>query len=237
MYIHPVKSRTITRVLDVVGFKMTRAYQQTKYNYVTRVYTSDTMASPFFMNVVAATKSSLKRDVQLSKDADVVQAIVERRIKKAIMDSASKGFTTAEVNLNFIGNVDIVSTYSVQDILFKKITPTFVPVADRLTTIKDFADFQIGQAEANVFIFDWTHAVVKPEPSAEFPPKTSHVAAPVNTTPAPPANTPTECPYKTIANTYPFYNSIGPSAPAADAEIEALLSALFPYLMGSVNTV
>jgi hypothetical protein len=188
------------------------------------------MASPFFLNVVAATKSSLKRDTQLHKEADVVQGIVERRIKKAIMDSASKGFTTAEVNLNYIGNVDIVSTYSVHDILFKKITPTFVPVADRLTTIKDFADFQIGQTEANVFIFDWTHGIVKPETPAEFPPKTAQVAVPVKTTPAAPSNTP-------VANTYPFYNSIGSSAPAADAEVEALLSTLFPYLMGSVNTV
>ena len=196
------------------------------------------MASPFFLNVVAATQNSLKRDTQLNKEADVVQGIVERRIKKAIMDSASKGFTTAEVNLNFIGNVDIVSTNSVHDLLFKKITPTFVPVADRLTTIKDFADFQIGQTEANVFIFDWTHAVVKPETPAEFPPKTSQIAAPVKTTPSAPANTPTECPYKTIANTYPFYNSIGSSVPVAtDAEVEAMLSTLFPYLMGSANTV
>ncbi|ABT16348.1 hypothetical protein ATCVMO0605SPH_269L [Acanthocystis turfacea Chlorella virus MO0605SPH] len=189
------------------------------------------MASPFFLNVVAATKSSLKRDTQLRKEADVVQGIVERRIKKAIMDSASKGFTTAEVNLNYIGNVDIISTYSVHDILFKKITPTFVPVADRLTTIKDFADFQIGQTEANVFIFDWTHGVVKPEtPAKPSPPNTAQVAVPVKTTPAAPSNTP-------VANTYPFYNSIGSSAPAADAEVEALLSTLFPYLMGSVNTV
>ncbi|AGE55595.1 hypothetical protein ATCVMN08101_282L [Acanthocystis turfacea Chlorella virus MN0810.1] len=197
------------------------------------------MTSPFFLNVVAATKNSLKRDVQLSKDADVVQGIVERRIKKAIMESASKGFTTAEVNLSFLGNVDVVSTYSVQDILFKKITPTFVPVSDRITTIKDFADFQIGQTEANVFIFDWTHAVVKPETPRPVP-KTAPLPVPAKVrleTPAAPANTPASCPYDAFANTYPFYNSIGQPMTVTDAEVDALLDILFPRLMGSVNTV
>lgn len=196
------------------------------------------MTSPFFLNVVAATKSSLKRDAQLFKDADVVQGIVERRIKKAIMDSASKGFTTAEVNLNFLGNVDIVSRYSVQDILFKKITPTFVPIADRLTTIRDFSDFQIGQTEANVFVFDWTHAVVKPEATQASSPPATVPSAPVKAVPvATPANTPAACPYSAFANTYPFYDTIGQTKPATDAEVDALLSVLFPYLVGQANTV
>jgi hypothetical protein len=199
------------------------------------------MASPFFLNVVAATKSSLKRDVQLSKDADVVQGFVERRIKKAIMESASSGHTTAEVDLNSFGNVDIASAYSVQDIFFKKITPTFVPVADRIGTIKDFADFQIGQTEANVFIFDWTHAVVKPETPGTMSPPVTAPAAPVKvapqTTPTAPANTPVSCPYATFANTYPFYNSIGQTTTVSDAEVDALLDILFPRLMGQKNTV
>jgi hypothetical protein len=40
-----------------------------------------------------------------------------------------------------------------------------------------------------------------------------------------------------FANTYPSYNSVGKTTSATDAEVEALLSTLFPYLMGSSNTV
>jgi hypothetical protein len=39
------------------------------------------------------------------------------------------------------------------------------------------------------------------------------------------------------ANAHPFYNSVGPADPANDAQVEELLNALFPYLMGAVNTV
>ncbi|AGE50120.1 hypothetical protein ATCVCanal1_251L [Acanthocystis turfacea Chlorella virus Canal-1] len=185
------------------------------------------MASPFFLNVVATTKQSLKRDAQLGKDSEVVRGIVERRIKKVIMDNASKGFTTAEVDLRNLGNIDIVSVHSVHDILFNKITPVYVPVIDRLFASEIFKDFQVGQTEAGVYIFDWTHAIVK----ADAPP--SRVSAPVTTTRESRSSTLSQAP--ALENTYPFYNSIGPSVPATDAEVENLISMMFPYLMASVN--
>ena len=198
------------------------------------------MASPFFLNVVATTKHSLQRETKLQKDSEVVHGIVERRIKKLIMDNASKGFTTVEVDLKHIGNIDIVSKYCINDILFTKVTPTYVPVVDRLLTSQDFADFQIGNTETGVYIFDWTHALLKEEtPPAPAPVKAPATATvPVTTTPAPAKETtPAWQPGVLFANTYPSYNSVGPTEPANDAQVEELLSALFPYLMGAVNTV
>jgi hypothetical protein len=197
------------------------------------------MASPFFLNVVATTKHSLQRETKLQKDSEVVHGIVERRIKKLIMDNASKGFTTVEVDLKHIGNIDIVSKYCINDILFTKVNPMYVPVVDRLLASPDFADFQIGNTETGVYIFDWTHALLK----EETPPAPASVkataAVPVDTTAPAPAQETTQAwqPGVLFANTYPSYNSVDPAKPASDAEVEELLSALFPYLMGAVNTV
>jgi len=181
------------------------------------------MASSFFSKVVDATKDAvLKRDTQLQKESDVVYSIVERRIKKTIMERASLGFTTAEVNLNYVGHIDIVSKYSVQDIIHKKLTAGYVPVIDRLIESKDFYDFQIGTPEDNVYVFDWTHAMVKTEtPPAPKPPQAPSVPAPAST----------------HSNAFPFYNSLDSSGVATDAEVEAMLSMLFPHVMGTLNTV
>ena len=190
------------------------------------------MASPFFLNVVATTKHSLQRETKLQKDSEVVHGIVERRIKKLIMDNASKGFTTVEVDLKHIGNIDIVSKYCINDILFTKVTPTYVPVVDRLFASPDFAEFQIGNTETGVYIIDWTHAVLK----EETPPVPALMKAPATVSASVPVTTPAVAP-SAPANAHPFYNSVGPAEPANDAQVEELLSALFPYLMGAVNTV
>jgi hypothetical protein len=108
----------------------------------------------------------------------------------------------------------------------------YVPVIDRLLASQDFADFQIGNTETGVYIFDWTHALLK----EETPPVPAPAKAPATVAVPVPVTAPAVAP-SAPANTYPFYNSVGPTTPASNAEVEELLSALFPYLMGSVNTV
>lgn len=49
-----------------------------------------------------------------------------------------------------------------KELLFSKIASDYVPVADRLVSSPAFVGFNINR-DKNVFIFDWTHALVKKE--------------------------------------------------------------------------
>lgn len=119
------------------------------------------MAS-FFDLVVDTTKNALKTSARLNKDSEVLFNVIERRIKKSIKDAAERGRTVVEFDLDNTGYIDICSKYAMKELLFSKIASDYVPVADRLVSSPAFVGFNINR-DKNVFIFDWTHALVKKE--------------------------------------------------------------------------
>lgn len=119
------------------------------------------MAS-FFDRVVDITKNALKTSAQLNKDSEVLFNVIERRIKKTIKDAAEGGRTVVEFDLDNTGYIDTCSKYAMKELLFYKIASDYVPVADRLVSSPAFVGFNINR-DKNVFIFDWTHALVKKE--------------------------------------------------------------------------
>jgi hypothetical protein len=122
------------------------------------------MAS-FFEEVVGLTKASLDESAQLEKDAIVLTNRVERNVKGLIKNTARTGGTSVVFDMNKI-HVDFMSKYSVEQLLFDKITDSYVPIAHRLffTKYTPFKDFMITETNVHVFLLDWSHGLVKQEP-------------------------------------------------------------------------
>lgn len=136
------------------------------------------MAS-FFDQIVDITKTAQKNDVQLRKESDILFRIIERKIKKTIKDSASRGRSSTTFDFKNLGHIDMISKYSMYELLTSNITEDYVPVIDRLLSNNPtFHGFDISRAEDDVFVIDWTQALVKKEPEVpvhpsrldEFPP-------------------------------------------------------------------
>jgi hypothetical protein len=124
----------------------------------------------FFDEVVQSTKVALDVNTQLQKDADVLTRHLERKVKQTIRNQASVGEMSAVINLNTI-TFDFASKYSVKQLLFNKITNSYVPISHRLfhETYTPFKEFSISEIDTNVFRVDWSHGLVKTEPVANVP--------------------------------------------------------------------
>jgi hypothetical protein len=169
------------------------------------------MAS-FFDEICKATKIALDSNVQLEKDADVLAKNLERKVKQLIKSCASAGTTTATYDMKTF-HVDFMSKYSLNDLLYTKITPTFVPVVHRIffTSYTPFKGFSITEIDTNVFKVCWTHGIVKEEPSPPVVPRPAPLVVPQ---PAP---------------------SVAPQPVPTDKEVEDFLKDLFPYLQNYMN--
>ncbi|AGE56225.1 hypothetical protein PBCVNEJV1_211R [Paramecium bursaria Chlorella virus NE-JV-1] len=122
------------------------------------------MTTSFFFEIVQATKAAQDVNAHLEKDADVLFKHVERRIKQTIKNAASCGNMNISVDLNAL-NLDLASKYSVKQLLFDKITHSFVPVSVRMFGDRTpFGGFKISEVAKNVFDISWSHGLVKPEP-------------------------------------------------------------------------
>ena len=140
----------------------------------------------FFDEICKTTKIALDSNVQLEKDADVLAKNLERKVKQLIKSCASSGITTATYDMKTF-HVDFMSKYSLNDLLYTKITPTYVPVVHRIffTNYTPFKGFAITEIDAHVFKICWTHGIVKTEPTPPAAPRPTpsygHTPLPVPT--------------------------------------------------------
>ena len=189
------------------------------------------MAS-FFDEVVKTTKSALDSNVQLEKDAEVLAKNLERKVKQLIKSCASTGATTATYDMKTF-HVDFMSKYSLSDLLYTKITPTYVPVVHRIffTNYTPLKGFAISEIDKNVFKVCWTHGIVKSEhtPPQTTPQSVQRVIhpgcpwyAPLPAPPVAPPVAPQPIPQEYASVPLP-----------TEKEIQDFLVDLFPYLQNN----
>jgi len=189
------------------------------------------MAS-FFDEVVKTTKVALDINVQLEKDAEVLAKNLERKVKQLIKSCASTGATTATYDMKTF-HVDFMSKYSLSDLLYTKITPTYVPVVHRIffTNYTPLKGFAISEIDKNVFKVCWTHGIVKSE---HTPPQTTPQSVPRVIHPG--------CPWYAPLPAPPVAPPVAPqpipqeytSVPLpTEKEIQDFLVDLFPYLQNN----
>ncbi|AGE49711.1 hypothetical protein PBCVCan184_116R [Paramecium bursaria Chlorella virus Can18-4] len=189
----------------------------------------------FFDDVVKTTKSALDSNVQLEKDAEVLAKNLERKVKQLIKSCASTGATTATYDMKTF-HVDFMSKYSLSDLLYTKITPTYVPVVQRIffTNYTPLKGFAITEIDTNVFKVCWTHGIVKTEPTPQDVPRNISPGLPWYVPqPAPwaaPRPTPRLVP-QPASNAIPHNYTNTP--PITDKEIQDFLIDLFPYLQSN----
>ena len=174
------------------------------------------MATPmFFDEIIEITKNAQTVNHQLEKDADVLTKHLERKIKQTIKHKASLGETFAVIDLN-IFHVDFASKFTVPQLLFTKITDSYVPVAHRMFKLNGtpFKNFIITETDKNVFKIDWTHGIVKQEPLKNRTMYKPNIA--------PPTNVHVDAPTSNIC--------YGHIQPPTEQEVQAFLSSLFPYV-------
>jgi hypothetical protein len=155
------------------------------------------MAPLFFDEIVQSTKVALDVNTQLEKDADILTRHMERKVKQTIRNQASVGEMSAVIDLNTI-HIDFASKYSVKQLLFNKITNSFVPISHRLfyESYTPFKEFAISEIDVNVFKVDWSHGLVKTEPVANILPYSNEHYGPIPV--------PTEAEVQEFLSMFPF---------------------------------
>lgn len=116
----------------------------------------------FFNEIVNITKNAqnVKITKELERDADSLTKFIEKKIKDCIRKEAEKGGDFIEFDL--IG-IDTNYKYSVEELMWKRIIPDFVPVQHRLfdktKNIQDsgpFEGFKISSNDTSVIVISWT---------------------------------------------------------------------------------
>lgn len=186
----------------------------------------------FFEDICKTTKSALDSNVQLEKDAEVLAKNLERKVKQLIKSCASTGATTATYDMKTF-HVDFMSKYSLSDLLYTKITPTYVPVVHRVffTNYTPLKGFAITEIDKNVFKVCWTHGIVKsehtPQTMPHSVPRANHPGCPwYAPLPAPPIAPPVAPPIAPQPAPQEYTSIPLPT----EKEIQDFLVDLFPYL-------
>ncbi|AGE51060.1 hypothetical protein PBCVCVG1_108R [Paramecium bursaria Chlorella virus CVG-1] len=179
----------------------------------------------FFDDIVKTTKVALDSNVQLEKDAEVLAKNLERKVKQLIKSCASTGATTATYDMKTF-HVDFMSKYSLSDLLYTKITPTYVPVVQRIffTNYTPLKGFAITEIDTNVFKVCWTHGIVKTEPTPQNIPRSISPGSPWY------APAPQPAP-QVIPQDY------ATTPPITEKEIQDFLMDIFPYLQNNDRIV
>lgn len=127
----------------------------------------------FFDEIVVATKQAQDETIQLEKDAGVLFKHLERKIKGIIRSRANLGYTDVIVDIGNI-NVDLMSKWSIKDLMTKVIVDSYIPVSQRLfgfnltTPFSKFAITEVVPMET--YHLDWSHGLRELTPPAYDPP-------------------------------------------------------------------
>lgn len=183
----------------------------------------------FFDEVVKTTRSALDCNVQLEKDAEVLAKNLERKVKQLVKSCASTGATTAIYDMKTF-HVDFMSKYSLSDLLYTKITPTYVPVVHRIffTNYTPLKGFAITEIDTNVFKVCWTHGIVKTEPTPQDVPRNISPGLPWYVPQPAPKPAPQPASHKPVPQSAPHNYTNTP--PITEKEIQDFLIDILPYL-------
>lgn len=175
----------------------------------------------FLSKTIETTKNSQNNRAEYDRVSGVLYNIVERRVKKHILSRASSGHTDAAIDLMKDCSIDIISKWSISEILFDTIFEDTAPVVFRLffDKMSPFVGFDIVN-NSPVFSFDWTHAMLQEKPND----------VQVATPPPPP---PPAIPNAPIKNKNPLVRNLfcNEELPEfSQEEIVAYLSSLMPQI-------
>jgi len=183
----------------------------------------------FLSKTIEATKNSQSNRAEYDRVAGVLYNIVERRVKKHILARASSGHTDAAIDLLKDCSIDIISKWSISELLFDTIFEDTAPVAYKLFFDKmtPFGGFDITN-NSPIFSFDWTHAMLQENPNVV---QCSMAVPAPNNTPPPPM-TPS-VPNAPIKNKTPLVRNLFGNEELPEFsqdEIVAYLSSLMPQI-------
>ena len=133
----------------------------------------------FFYEIVVATKQAQDETNQLEKDARVLFKHLEHKIKEIIRSRANLGYTDVIVDIGNV-NVDLMSEWSIKDLMTKVIVDSYIPVSQRLfgfNLTTPFSKFAITEfVPMDTYHLDWSHGLrVTPKKEYETPPYSSDI--------------------------------------------------------------
>ncbi|AGE54564.1 hypothetical protein PBCVKS1B_278L [Paramecium bursaria Chlorella virus KS1B] len=179
----------------------------------------------FFSEIVNITKNAQIENAKISKelerDAETLAKFTEKKIKNEIRKQAEKGENFLDFDL--VGSVDTTYKWSVEELMFERITPGFVTVQERLydeskflQTDGPFEGFEISDnGGSSVITISW-------ETQNDAQNETGHVSTPVcqpqpTTCPPAPKKPVTQTPTPPSVPLYPIYHNVFPyTGPSVD---------------------